>query len=192
MLDGMDGLAAGFVAVALGWLMLAAHMAGYTLYFWAMLFLLVPVLGFLVFNARHPFRKKAALFLGDAGSLSLALILGWFAIKMAQPQVPQQIMPAVVIIWIMTVPIMDTFAIFFTRMKQGRSPFDADRLHIHYKIQDMGIDAKYVTPIIWGLAFVTGGIGYLGIKIGIPEYVLLYSWSAILAGYTYYRIKKDA
>lgn len=192
MLDGMDGLAGGFVAVALGWLMLAAYNTNFMVPFWAMAFLLVPVLGFLFFNARHPLRKKAVMFLGDAGSLSLALILGWFAIKMAQVPEPNQVMPAVVIIWIMTVPIMDTFAIFFVRMKQGRSPFEADRLHIHYKIQDMGIDIKYVTPIILGFAVITGGIGYLGIKIGIPEYVLLYSWSAILGGYTYYRIKRDA
>lgn len=192
MLDGLDGLASGFISVALGWLMFAAYQANFIIPFWAMAFLLMPILGFMVFNARHPCREKASIFLGDAGSLSLALILGWFAIKLAQVPEPNEIFPAVVIIWIMTVPIMDTFAIFFTRMKKGQSPFEADRLHTHYQLQDCGIDPKLVSPIIWGVAFVTGGIGYLGIKIGIPEYVLLYSWSGILIGYTYYRIKKDA
>jgi len=65
-------------------------------------------------------------------------------------------------------------------------------LHAHYQLQDRGIALKLVSPIIWAVALITGGIGYLGIQIGIPEYVLLYSWSAILIGYTYYRIKKDA
>ncbi len=192
MLDGMDGLAGGFVSVALGWLMVAAYMANFIIPFWAMIYLLVPIFGFLVFNARHPFRQKASIFLGDAGSLSLALILGWFALQIAQVQEPYQVMPAVVIIWIMTLPIMDTFAIFFVRMKQGRSPFDADRLHIHYKMQDSGIDPKWVVPILLVFSVITGGIGYLGIQVGIPEYVLLYSWSAILGGYTYYRLKRDA
>lgn len=189
MMDGMDGLAGGFVAVALGWLMLAAYEARFIVPFWAMVFLLVPILAFLVFNARHPFRKKASVFLGDAGSLSLALIIGWFAIKMAQVPAPDQVMPPVMIIWIMSVPIMDTFAIFFTRMKQGRSPFEADRLHLHHKAIDYGLSPQRATPIILLAALASGGVGYFSIKMGVPEYVLLYSWSAILGGYTYYRLK---
>lgn len=189
MLDGMDGLAGGFLTVALGWLMVAAYVAGATLAFWGMAFLMTPLVAFLIFNARYPMHKKASVFLGDAGSLSLALIIGWFAIQMAKS--PDPMMSPVVIIWIMTLPIMDTFAIFFTRKKQGRSPFEADRLHLHYKIQDAGHRPAIVTPLLLVLALITGGIGYVGIQIGVPEYVLLYSWSAILLGYTYYRIKTD-
>ncbi len=158
--------------------------------FWALMFLCIPISGFMLFNARYPFHKKASVFLGDAGSLSLALIIGWFAIQMAKA--PDPMMPPVVIIWIMTLPIMDTFALFFTRKKQGRSPFDADRLHAHYKIQDRGVDPKIITPLLLIIAIITGGIGFIGIQIGVPEYILLYSWSAILLGYTYYRIKIDA
>jgi len=190
MLDGMDGLCAGFVTVALGWLMVAAFGVSFTAYFWAMAFLVVPLFAFLVFNMRHFFRKKASVFLGDAGSLSLSLILGWFAIKMAQENAEGvQAIPAVVIIWIMSVPIIDTFAIFFVRMKQGRSPFEADRLHLHHKFQDFGIDIKWATPLILLLSFVMGGIGYIGFKMGVPDYVLLYSWSIIWVGYTAYRLK---
>jgi UDP-GlcNAc:undecaprenyl-phosphate GlcNAc-1-phosphate transferase len=189
MLDGVDGLAGGFIAVSLGWLMLAAYDSNYIVPFWAMMFLLMPVLAFLVYNARHPLRKRASVFLGDAGSLSLAIILGWFAIKMAQIHEPKEVLAPVVIIWIMTVPIMDTFAIFFTRMRQGRSPFEADRLHTHHQLIDKGIDPKWVTPIILSFALLTGGMGYFGIKAGVPEYILLYSWSAILGLYTYYRVK---
>ncbi len=196
MLDGMDGLAGGFVAVALGWLIFAAYQAGFFVPLWAMLFLLVPIIAFLVFNARHLFCKKASVFLGDAGSLSLAVLVGLFAINMAQsastPEIPElrQAIPAVVIIWIMTLPIMDTFAIFFVRMKQGRSPFEADRLHAHHKVIDYGLPPEKATPLILFFALISGGIGYFGIQMGVPEYVLLYSWSAILAGYTYYNLKK--
>ncbi len=189
MLDGVDGLAGGFLVIALGWLMVAALNSGAMIALWGMLFLAVPIIGFLLFNARYPFHGKASVFMGDAGSLSLALIVGWFAIQMAKS--PDPYMPPVVIIWIMTVPIMDTFALFFTRKKQGRSPFSADRLHAHYKLEDRGISPKFVTPLIWLIGLITGGIGYLGIQIGVPEYVLLYIWSAILLGYTYYRIKQE-
>lgn len=189
MMDGLDGLASGFSVVALGWLMVAALQSGLMPSFWAMAFLMAPLFGFLAYNIRHPFRHKASIFLGDAGSLSLALLLGWFAIHMAQDKDQPAAIPAVVIIWIMTVPIMDTFAIFFTRMRQGRSPFEADRLHLHHKLIDRGIETKYATPIILLIACVTGGVGYIGIQIGIPEYILLYTWSAMLAVYTAYRLK---
>ena len=193
MLDGMDGLAAGFVSVALVWLMTAAYQAGSIAYFWVLVFLLIPILAFLLFNARYPFNNKAQVFLGDAGSLSLALLLGWAAIKSAQvPEISSgslQILSPVVIIWIMSVPIIDTFAIFFVRVKQGRSPFEADRLHLHHKFLDHGIPVHWATVLIWGIAVVTGGIGYVGFHAGVPDYILLYSWSGLLVGYTYYRLK---
>ena len=189
MLDGVDGLAGGFIAIAVGWFMFAAWQAG-TLAFFAPLFLLLmPLLAFLCFNARHPWRKKASLFMGDAGSMSLALILGWFAITMAQAETPNQIFSPVVIIWIMTVPIVDTFAVFFTRMRQGRSAFDADRLHLHYRMIDSGLSPAKTTYIIWCIAIATGAIGYVSNQAGVPDFVLLYSWSAIWLGYAFYRIK---
>ncbi len=189
MLDGVDGLAGGFIAIALGWFIFAAWQAGASALFSPLFLLLMPILAFLCFNARHPWRKKASLFMGDAGSMSLALILGWFAITLAQTQMPQQIFSPVVIIWIMTVPIVDTFAVFFTRMRQGRSAFDADRLHLHYIMIDSGISPAKTTFLIWCLAIVTGAIGYISNQMGVPDYVLLYSWSAIWLGYAFYRIK---
>ena len=190
LLDGMDGLCGGFLLIALGWLMWVALSAGAILPFWAMAFLAVPIAGFLIFNARYPFHKKASAFLGDAGSLSLGLIVGWFAIQMAKA--PDPMIAPVGIIWIMSVPIMDTFAVFFTRKKQGKSPFLPDRLHGHYKIQDvMRWKPQIVTPIMWSLAIITGAIGYYGLEVGIPEYVLLYIWSAILLAYTFWRLKID-
>ncbi|MCI5060984.1 MAG: undecaprenyl/decaprenyl-phosphate alpha-N-acetylglucosaminyl 1-phosphate transferase [Alphaproteobacteria bacterium] len=193
MMDGLDGLAAGFVTIAIGWLALAAYNAGSLIQFSLMICLIAPLLAFLVFNARYPFHERASVFLGDGGSLALALLLGWLAISCAQipetSNVEVQILSPVVIIWIMSVPIIDTFAIFFVRMKQGRSPFEADRLHLHHKILDSGIPAHWATPIIWGIAVVTGGIGYLASQMGVPDYILLYSWSALWLGYTAYRLK---
>jgi len=195
MLDGMDGLAGGFTAIALGIFFLVAYEGDA---YWMMLsisLVLVPLTVFLLFNARYPFHKKASIFLGDAGSLSLALIMGWFAIHSVinSPinQTPEDFLYApVLIIWVLSVPIIETFSIFFTRMKQGRSPFEADRLHLHCYLQDKGWKPQYITPFILLIALITGAIGYLGLKIGIPDYILLYIWSAILLGVTYYRRNK--
>ncbi len=189
MMDGVDGLAGGFITIALGWLMYVAYSGGAGSKFWAIAFLIAPMIGFLAYNARTPLRSKAAVFLGDAGALSLAIILGWFAINLSQYPPHLEVLAPVSIIWIMAVPIIDTFALFFVRMKQGRSPFEADRLHLHHKILDKGYTPGQTCLIILTLAIVSGGIGIFGIKAGIPEYVMLYSWSSIWIGYTFYRLK---
>jgi UDP-GlcNAc:undecaprenyl-phosphate GlcNAc-1-phosphate transferase len=189
MLDGVDGLVGSFMVAALGWLAFAFFQAGALTSFYAVLFLVMPIFGFLVFNGRYPFHHKASVFLGDAGSLSLALLLGYFAITAAKEVGEAQILSPVSIIWIMTLPIVDTFAVFFVRVKQGRSPFDADRLHAHYKLIDAGITPGKTTMILFFFSVITGAIGYYAPLYGVPEYVLLYSWSVIWLGYTYYRLK---
>jgi len=194
MLDGLDGLAGGYVFIALGFIALTAH---HTNVEWVMqnaLLLMVPVAIFLIFNARYPFHKKASLFMGDAGSLSLALIIGFYAIHLVttseiNPQGHNVLLSPIFIIWLMSVPIMETFSIFFTRMKNGRSPFDADRLHLHYVLIDKGWNPAFIVPFMWGLSILTAGIGYFGLVYGVSDTVLLYSWSAALLGITYYRLK---
>jgi len=158
MLDGVDGLVGGFLVVALGWLMVAFGLSDVSLLLSVAFLFVMPILGFLIFNARYPGHQKASVFLGDAGSLSLALILGWLAIASANPMSATSL-PPVSIIWIMTLPILDCFAIFFVRMKQGRSPFDADRLHCHHQLIDRGIPIAFVMPILAGVALVTGAVG---------------------------------
>ncbi|MEM6812092.1 MAG: MraY family glycosyltransferase [Pseudomonadota bacterium] len=197
MLDGMDGLAGGYIAIAMGWLLWVAHESGATEMAHAIIFLLIPLSVFLIFNARYPGHKRASVFLGDAGSLSLALIFGWFAIHSVisselNPYIMHQTMPPVFIIWLMSVPIIETFSIFFTRMKQGRSPFEADRLHLHYILKDSGWPPILITPFILSIAFITGGIGYYGAKAGVPDFILLYTWTALLLGVTYFRREKFA
>jgi UDP-GlcNAc:undecaprenyl-phosphate GlcNAc-1-phosphate transferase len=197
MLDGMDGLAGGYSLIALFWLMMAGLDHGASVLIEVMGYLMVPLAVFLVFNARYPLHPRASVFLGDAGSLCLALLLGWLAIHLVITTPFNNIFwmeltPPVFIIWVMSVPIIETFSIFFTRARQGRSPFDADRLHLHYILKDGGMDPKWITPFILFLSFLTGGIAFLALKLGVPDYVLLYIWTGMLLGITYYRLKKFA
>lgn len=189
MLDGVDGLLGSFLIVAFGWLAFVFWSMGQVEIAHTILLLLVPIIAFLMFNARYPFHSKASIFLGDAGSLSLALLLGYFAILSAQNVGADQILHPVSIIWIMTLPIVDTFAVFFVRVKQGRSPFDADRLHTHYKLIDYGFSPATTTFLLFFFAVMTGAIGVFAPRFGVPEYILLYGWSIIWLGYTAHRLK---
>lgn len=178
LMDGLDGLAAGKSAVVLGWLMLACAFAGQWPPFFAMAVLMACILGFLFYNMRHPFRSKASIFLGDAGSLSLGLVLAWYCIGLARD--PDPVVVPITIAWIIALPVIDACGQFFRRVKQGRHPFAPDRGHFHHHFVHAGIPVGKSTALIlcWG-AFL-GAVGYFGIHFGVPQVVLTLGWIALL------------
>ena len=178
LMDGLDGLAAGTCAVVLGWLMLACAIAGQWPPFFAMAILMACILGFLFYNMRHPFRSKASIFLGDAGSLSLGLVLAWYCIGLARG--PDPVVIPITIAWIIALPIIDACGQFFRRVKEGRHPFDADRGHFHHHFVHAGIPVGKSTAMILLWGFILGGIGYGGIYFGVPQPVLCVLWIALL------------
>ncbi len=191
MMDGLDGLVGGFMVIVLGWLAFVYYQAGSVFHAQTIALLLAPLIAFLFLNMRHPLRKKACVFLGDAGSLSLGLLLGFFAISAAKGQGVDFILPPVAIIWFVGVPVIDAFSLFFVRLKRGGHPFEADRLHLHYKLVDSGIAPQYATPLMLALSFLFCAVGYFGAAFNVPEYILTYSWTALLLGYTFYNLKYD-
>jgi len=189
LMDGLDGLAAGKSVVVLVWLMLACVMAGIWPPFLHMAILMGCVFGFLFYNMRHPFRKKACVFLGDAGSLSLGLVLAWYCIGLAQE--PDPIVVPIMIAWIIALPVMDACGQFFRRVKEGRHPFDPDRGHFHHHFVHAGIPVGKSTVMILGWGLILGGIGTLGIYAGVPQPVLTTSWIVLLFSHMAMSYKPD-
>ena len=130
LMDGLDGLTAGKSTVILGWLMVAAYLGGNVQALYTMAVLVAALVGFLMFNMRHPLRKKASLFLGDAGSMTLGLTIGWYAILLAKS--PGGVIEPIAVAWVLALPIMDTCAQFYRRIRAGRHPFSPDRGHFHH------------------------------------------------------------
>lgn len=180
LIDGMDGLAGGVAVVMLSFLVCASLFAGgaYLRDASMILVLIGALLGFLVFNMRNPWRRKAALFLGDAGSMCLGLSIAWFSVRLAQfPETP---MSPVSVAWIIGLPIMDACAQFYRRVRNGRDPFAPDRGHIHHNFIDAGITTRRAAPIIIAIVFLMGVIGYGGVALGVHEGILLALWGVCL------------
>lgn len=190
MMDGMDGLAGGMAAVILGWLAFAAMTARQDTTLLQILCVLVPLLAFLCLNMRSPWLKKAQVFLGDAGSLSLAVIIGWFAIDLSQP--PGRAIEPVGIIWLLALPVIDTLTLFFLRTRRGRHPFAPDRNHLHHRLLDKGIAPHYATSFLMLGAILCGSIGVQGPLIGLPPILLLVVWILTLFGYMGYSLRRGA
>jgi UDP-GlcNAc:undecaprenyl-phosphate/decaprenyl-phosphate GlcNAc-1-phosphate transferase len=160
MADGTDGLAGGLVAVALAMLLVIAILGGAgRAYIGVTGILLAAVIGFLCYNLRIPGRPHASVFMGDSGSLMLGFALAWLAIYLSQME-GVSVYP-VTIAWILLLPVLDLVTLYVRRVMKGRSPFSADREHLHHVLLRSGFS---VTATVWLLIAIMVLFGVLGIQ----------------------------
>lgn len=189
LIDGVDGLCAGNSFIVCGWMMAWCYAGGAWLYLALLLFLMATLAGFLVYNMRTKWRGKAALFLGDAGSLGLGLVIAWFAMVLGGGQAP--VMEPMAVAWMLAWPIFDICGQFARRMSEGRHPFDPDHDHFHHHFINLGMKPAKATALILSVAFTTGAIGTLGLWAGLPLPVLTISWIGLLLVHIYLSIKPE-
>ena len=181
MIDGLDGLAGGIGLVASGWLCVAGAVGLQGADTGVLCVLSAAIAAFLIFNLRHPWRRHAAVFLGDAGSLFLGFVLVWFAVFITQS--PPHDFYAISTVWILGVPIMDTVYVMLRRMVRGLSPFAPDRRHVHHTLIHIGLSETRTAWLLLAVSLVFGGIGFAGWLYQVPEYVLTYAFTAAFAAY---------
>jgi UDP-GlcNAc:undecaprenyl-phosphate GlcNAc-1-phosphate transferase len=159
MMDGVDGLAGAVSTTALCWIALAAAAAGHQSLTMMALQLLMPVVAFLYFNARAPWRRRASVFLGDAGSLLLGFCITVLGLGMAGPT--KSGWSALALAFLVALPAMDTVSLIVRRAMAGRSPLAADREHLHHLFERAGNSPGQVAGILTLISVVIGGLGLL-------------------------------
>jgi len=144
-LDGLDGLCSG-IAVIGGLTMFALsllpHINQPITASLAIIFA-GSVLGFLFYNF-HP----ASIFLGESGSTFLGFGLGVLSVILGG-----KIATALLV---MGIPILDVAWAITRRLWYGRSPFAADRLHLHHRLLDIGFSQRQTVALLWLLSAVFG------------------------------------
>ena len=183
MADGLDGLAGGLTLIAFASLALLTWDANRSLETQTILVFVAIVLGFLIWNARLPWRKRAAAFMGDSGSTFLGLAVAWFMVQLSQG--PDRVLAPITGLWLFAIPIMDTLSITIRRIKKRKSPFRPGRDHLHHILQDAGYSPEKTAMAIWTAAGVCALIGIGGHKAGIPDGVMFCSF--LLLFFTYAR-----
>lgn len=168
MLDGLDGLAGGAAVAGLFWLTIALDGTAPQA---VALVLLCATLGFLVFNARHRWRSRAAVFLGDAGSTMLGAAIAWLIL--AGSEAPGAGGSLVALAWVAAIPAIDTLSLIVRRLAAGASPLVGDRRHIHHLLVDRGVPHARATGLIVAATFATGGIGVAGARLGVSDAAML-------------------
>jgi UDP-GlcNAc:undecaprenyl-phosphate/decaprenyl-phosphate GlcNAc-1-phosphate transferase len=172
MMDGLDGLAGSLALVAFGWYGIVAADSGLPVQSKTALIFCAAISGFLLFNLRFPWQKHARVFLGDAGSLMLGFALGWFAIDLTQGD--ERTFPPIAALWVVLLPLADCVSLMTRRIRAGRSPFVADRHHIHHYLLARGFNHSQTLAILVGLSVIFGAVGYFGWYFNVPESVLFY------------------
>lgn len=131
LIDGLDGLAASQALICLGALLVQSLTQGGAVAGTLSIALAGATTGFLVHNF-HPARQ----FMGSSGALLLGLVLGALAVGTLRGRVGlNPVLPLLAI----GVPLLDISLAVVRRTSQGRSPFSADRGHLHHKLLDRGL-----------------------------------------------------
>lgn len=164
MLDGVDGLAGASAAAALFWIALIAFHVGRGDLALHALLLLSALLAFLVYNMRHPWRSRASVFMGEAGSITLGAALAYFVVALSKGRDGASF---VVLLWVLIVPIADTLSLIVRRLRAGRSPLSPDRWHLHHLLLDLGFSPGATAILIASASAACGAIAYLSIVLHV-------------------------
>jgi UDP-N-acetylmuramyl pentapeptide phosphotransferase/UDP-N-acetylglucosamine-1-phosphate transferase len=150
LIDGVDGLA--------GTLALMASVAfAYVFYRYkdmSMVVLSGAVIGALIPFLYLNFSKRNKMFMGDTGSMILGFIIAVFAVRFidSSESIADRIYnnsSPILVLAFLFFPLLDTLRIFFIRLViHKKSPFAADRNHLHHRFLSLGFSHFQTTAII--------------------------------------------
>ena len=170
MCDGLDGLCGTQVSIPLVGLAVLTGIKGDQEHFLPLIALCGCLLGFLFFNLRTPWRSKATIFLGDAGSNFLGFMLAWFLIDVSQGE--NAVLEPVAVLWFALLLIYDTVEVVIRRVVRRESPFEANREHLHHVFLLAGFSVSETVLTMGALTLIGVLIGITTAFVDVPDNIL--------------------
>lgn len=136
LIDGVDGLCSGygmFASLLFGICFVRMGDMSYAVLAFSMFGALIP------FMMHNMFGAKYKMFLGDGGSLVLGFICSLYVMRIIQSG-SDHITGSTVsfTLAVLAIPVFDTLRVMTARMLKGRSPFSADKTHLHHMFIGLG------------------------------------------------------
>jgi len=156
MIDGINGLCAGFALIALGALQAGS---GFDVANYSLVIAMGSIIGFLFYNLGF-LGTKRRVFLGDNGSTFLGFLVGWTCINYSQSS--ENLIQPVTCLWIVAIPLLDCLGVMIGRAIKGVLPFSPGRDHIHHKLQKI---TKSSSKTLITLLTLGSLIAFIGIMI---------------------------
>ena len=182
LVDGLDGLASGVVAIGASMLALCGMMEGNVLLAAFSMVLLGSVLGFLPFN--HSESRKT--FLGDAGSMLLGYMLPVVAILGVRSSGESTALWVVLAAAVM--PIFDTATTILRRFRNRVGIFSPDSMHVHHRLIRFGLSPRRAVLTIHAVTLSASG---LCLALLVDEARLLAVASVLAAGLVVGQIREQ-
>ena len=142
MIDGVDGLSSGICIMAISffswWFFITEDFVRAALG--------VSVIGGLIpFFVMNVFGNKSKMFIGDAGTLMLGIVLCDMVMAILtqdSPETKRLLKPNIsrlaFVLSVLAIPVFDTIRVMFGRISRGESPFAPDKTHLHHAFIDYG------------------------------------------------------
>jgi UDP-GlcNAc:undecaprenyl-phosphate GlcNAc-1-phosphate transferase len=180
LIDGVDGLAGGVSALAaVFFAFIFSFVGGGSVMVLMCLCLGAALAGFLVFNMPFP---NAKIFMGDGGSQFLGFVLSLLPLINAGEE-PKGF-PLLYAAALLAIPIFDTFAAIWRRIRDRRRIDDPDKLHIHHKLMNLGFNARRVDGALYVLQIALGVLVCQSLRFrGIRSLILLAAAYIVAAGF---------
>lgn len=159
--DNLDGGASGTVAVITVFLFFIAYDRQQVLVSALAIVTAGATAGFLMWN-----KAPAKIYMGDAGSLFLGIIISVLTIRL-NPDLAPRSKSLAIPLFLMALPILDTTVAVGSRIYRRISPFQGGRDHLSHRLIRVGLDRQFVAPILWFAAAIFGSLA-----------LAIYHWSA--------------
>lgn len=157
LIDGMDGLAGGYMTLIAFSSMVIGWVSGATDFVLLNGLVVGAMLAFLIFNQR-----PAKYFMGDCGSLLLGYhvaVMPLFFLNASSGKSSQiEITPFLILA---TYIIIDTVRVFFTRLRRGQHPLTPDNSHLHHQLLNESRSRGGTLIVILLISSITGAISVI-------------------------------
>ena len=200
LIDGVDGLLStisSFVFMVFGvWFLFIGE------YSFALISLafLGGTIAFLVYNW-----FPAKIFMGDSGSLSIGFAVSILALAFlnTNDSLPIEssfkiLSPVTLITSLVIYPIFDTFRVFFLRIMEGKSPFSADKKHIHHFLCGLKLNPRMISicllvfnAVVFFAIFALSGIDDSVLFFGVVFFLLMCSMMMPISKRIYLAILRE-
>jgi UDP-GlcNAc:undecaprenyl-phosphate GlcNAc-1-phosphate transferase len=145
LIDGLDGLASGVVAIACAalWLVARMHADFYVMFFASLL--IGACAGFLRWNF-----PPAKVFMGDTGSQFLGLTLA--ALSLLENRKGTAAVTLLLPLVALALPLADSAGAFLRRLANHQHVFRGDTQHLHHQLLEIGLSRRGALFAMWGLS----------------------------------------
>lgn len=182
-IDGLDGLAAGVSGIAAVVMLIVSLFMNQPAAALIAAALAGGALGFLRYNF-----NPAQIFMGDGG----AYFMGFTLAAVGVIGLVKSVTTVAVLLpyLILAVPLLDMSAVILDRLRNGKSPFVADKRHLHHRLLQAGLSHRLTVLFIYSL---TLWVGSLALAFsGMPSGFAYAIAATALLTFTTWQVRKYA